>query len=511
MANIAIMRTYFQDVINVSAETARWIVDQGLDDFDTLKDFSESDMKTLCATARYPGGMIPNPTAHVAGQAPTIRDPGHVITMVAEKRLIMTAYAAMHQTCTSRPINARTMTRPSIMSLAPLRELELAYSDPTPIDKPLKDTPMPKWLESLDDYLLKRRGVNKTPLAYVKRESVAVLGHADDPSTGYANVDEEMIARAPHDLYVFGADSKSLWHVLHDSLKDHPAYTSIRAFSRTQDGRGAHMSLVLHNLGESRNSSVLEEAEDNLNNVTYTEEKLKFSFDRFVEIHRSAHNDMLSVPNFVVPNPATRVRKLLSNIRSTNPKLLASIASVETSAILRNDFEQAVDTLQAAIRSMKVSTARKQRISALTGGRGGRGGRGNNTGRGGRGARGGRFQRGGKRGRSGGRGGGNKRARFSDEGDPPHGVDWIEDKFYEVSYYSKFTPEQKSRVHELRANRNDSSQNVSSVETRLQQLENFATGVAPPTSSPQIVPVHQNIAQVSNANNPALQRLNQRS
>ena len=157
---------------------------------------------------------------------------------------------------------------------------------------------------------------------------------------------------------------------------------------------------------------------------------------------------------------------------------------------------------------MKVSTARKQRISALTRGRGGRGGRGNITGRGGRG---GRSQRGGKRGRSGGRGGANKRARFSDQGDPPHGVDWIEDKCYEVAYYNKFTPEQKSRVHELRANRNDSSQNISSLETRLQQLEQFASGVAPPASSTQIVPVRQNIAQVSNSNNPALQRLNQRN
>ena len=72
---------------------------------------------------------------------------------------------------------------------------------------------------------------------------------------------------------------------------------------------GAHLSLVLHNLGESRNSSVLEEAEDNLNNVFYTEEKLKFTFTRYVEIHRSAHNDMLSVPNYVVPNESTRVRK----------------------------------------------------------------------------------------------------------------------------------------------------------------------------------------------------------
>ena len=102
---------------------------------------------------------------------------------------------------------------------------------------------------------------------------------------------------------------------------------------------------------------VLEEAEDNLNNVFYTEEKLKLTFDCFVEIHRSAHNEMLSVPDYVIPNPATRVRKLLSNIRSNNSTLLASIASVQTSTTLINDFDQTVDTLQSSIRVTKITTS----------------------------------------------------------------------------------------------------------------------------------------------------------
>ena len=47
------------------------------------------------------------------------------------------------------------------MSLDPLREQEIAYSDPQVIDMPLKDTSLSKWIESLDDYLLKCREVNK--------------------------------------------------------------------------------------------------------------------------------------------------------------------------------------------------------------------------------------------------------------------------------------------------------------------------------------------------------------
>ena len=138
------MRLYLEDVINVSASTARLITNQGLDDFDELSDFSEEDMKTLCNTIRRPGGSIVNPRADQPNQPPTIRDPGNVISMVAEKRLVMTSYAAMHQKRTSRPISALTMTRVFIMSLSPLRDQELSYRTPTPIEKPLKDTTMSK-------------------------------------------------------------------------------------------------------------------------------------------------------------------------------------------------------------------------------------------------------------------------------------------------------------------------------------------------------------------------------
>ena len=69
--------------------------------------------------------------------------------MVAEKRLLMTAYAEMHQARTSRPIDSQSMSQASIMYLAPLREQDMAYSEPQAIYKPLRDTSMSKLIESL--------------------------------------------------------------------------------------------------------------------------------------------------------------------------------------------------------------------------------------------------------------------------------------------------------------------------------------------------------------------------
>ena len=177
MASIAIMRNYVADIVNFSAETARTIINQGLDDFTTLSDFTKDDMKTLYTAVCCPGGMIVNPRASLADQSPAICDPGHLISMVVENCLIMTVYAAMHNDHTSRPTNSRSMTREFFMSLVPLCEQELAYISPPASDKPLTTTSMSKWLESLDDYLRKVRGVNKCPLAYISREDVAVKPH----------------------------------------------------------------------------------------------------------------------------------------------------------------------------------------------------------------------------------------------------------------------------------------------------------------------------------------------
>ena len=97
MAAVAIIRTYFRVVINVSSETARTVINQGLDDFDFLVEFTEADTKTLCTTIRRPGGMITNPRENITDKPPTIFDPCHLISIVAKKRLLMTAYAAMYQ------------------------------------------------------------------------------------------------------------------------------------------------------------------------------------------------------------------------------------------------------------------------------------------------------------------------------------------------------------------------------------------------------------------------------
>ena len=91
--------------------------------------------------------MIINPRANISDQPPTICDRVNLISMIAEKRLLMTAYEEMYQACTSRPIDSQSTTRAFIISLSTLREQYLAYSDPQATDKTLRDTSMYTQLE----------------------------------------------------------------------------------------------------------------------------------------------------------------------------------------------------------------------------------------------------------------------------------------------------------------------------------------------------------------------------
>ena len=111
---------------------------------------------------------------------------------------------------------------------------------------------------------------------------------------------------------------------------------------------------------------------------------------------------------------------------------------------LRNDFKKTVDTLQSVIRATKTTTSKKQRIHALTGGRGAIGGRGAGRGVGGGNQYQGKQTYTGGRGGRGGRGSLDKCARLNDHGNPLNGIYWVEDKFYGLGVYAKFLAEQKT-------------------------------------------------------------------
>jgi hypothetical protein len=86
--NLAELNNDMNNVLQIVQQPVRDALnDPGLDAFDAFATLEEDDIKRICDTIRKPGGIIINPNAAIAGQPPTIPNPGVAIGQVYEKCL----------------------------------------------------------------------------------------------------------------------------------------------------------------------------------------------------------------------------------------------------------------------------------------------------------------------------------------------------------------------------------------------------------------------------------------
>ena len=345
---------WLQTEMKVSDANSRdAIVNEGLDSLDLLLDFNEATIKILCETVRKPGGVDENNRPH----------PGNHISALTVIRLQQATYAAeIYQRC-QRDLTFSRLSYINIKRLYNIKSNEDSYEEPSKMDPPTKSFHIIKWIEAFEIYLHKCLGVRKIPLSYVIRQSTVVRNDVDDPPTNYYSISQEMINRGDHNHASFPDDNAHVWSLIHECLKETPYYISIRSFARSRDGRRAYDALCMHNLGSSKWELIIQKAEHSMNHTTYTEEKLRFPFTKYVAIHRDAYNDMVRTPNYNIPDESSRVRRLLSGIQSKDPAIISAITNVQTNYNLSQNFEAAADAIQKCIKTKKINYT-PHRISA---------------------------------------------------------------------------------------------------------------------------------------------------
>jgi hypothetical protein len=147
------------------------------------------------------------------------------------------------------------VTLDRIRSIRELRDYEATFkaSDDVPTIN-VKD--WPKSMESILEYLRSYLGDKKIPLAYVVRKEEAVP--VADPEGGYATVQDEMIARAPHFNNVGGVrtadpaylvNREKVWDIIARITHEQTCWTYVKPAQRTRDGRMASLALYTHFLG----------------------------------------------------------------------------------------------------------------------------------------------------------------------------------------------------------------------------------------------------------------------
>lgn len=131
---------------------------------------------------------------------------------------------------------------------------------------------------------IKGRGL--IPLAYVIREN-----EIPDPNQVYDSEHQRLIAVTPLLGIEFSEDNGKVFDHLKSWTLKGPAWTWMRSYNATRDGRRAWLLLLAHYEGEAQRDRVKDAAYSAIAAARYHREKKKFSFETYVTKHQEAYED----------------------------------------------------------------------------------------------------------------------------------------------------------------------------------------------------------------------------
>ena len=462
MAEVAALRQALVR-LGFTNEAATYITtDQGIDSLEQLRYLTDEECTNLCKVTRRPGGTIDNPEADDAGPA-LIPNPGTQVSLRAENNLKLAAYMLRYYERVSRTATPQMITQANVQQFRSLKIQEKLHEDVDPPELSEKD--WPKNMDALNEYFRGCLGVTNIPLAYCLRDNIDVPPEGNDPSTNYPTQQDELIARAPIQEVRNGVtqftptyltDNAKTWDLLSKITRGLNCWTYVKSAQRTRDGRAGFQSLYNHFVGANRVDNMSTIAENKLQNTTYTGEKRRFNFERYVQIHVDQHNilDGLVRYGYSGIDERSKVRYLLNGIKTT------ALDSVKTRILsdsnLRSNFDACVTLFQDMLTQTKESndSLRSVTIASV------------------------KTKHGTKR-------------KWSDV-TPDMSV---EDRYYKKQEYQKLSPEKKKGLKLKRSKR-----------TKPRNSQASATETTPVNNETPANEQNNTNEVVNNRNNPALQR-----
>ena len=152
------------------------------------------------------------------------------------------------------------------------------------------------WIDYRDKFMMKLakgKGARGITLSYVVDETDR---HSDNINEDFDAVTTLDINN--HEMYVtdtmhFGEgwtdDNRTVWNMLKSSLLGHPPFNHISRFNTGTNGRNAWFALRNFYEGEDFVERNRETAFTTLSNTFYKGETTRFNFEKYIEIHKSAH------------------------------------------------------------------------------------------------------------------------------------------------------------------------------------------------------------------------------
>jgi hypothetical protein len=356
----AAFRLYLKSSTNVKLNTdaaVNRILYEGVTSFASLRDFDADSIKTLSRNCRETIPAVQaDAAAGIANDEAEV--PGTVISTQSIVRLTVVCNAVKYYIAVGRVPTPAIMHYNNVLTTFKVEHeayLKLQKED-APTVPNVKDTDnerkVIKWAPIFIDCMSRTYGI-KGPLAYVLRETIQVEDEGEDPllDNNYfgksGGLQAELIARLAHGDALYRSDNKTVYLKLEGACRSTSVESTVKAFSRTQDGRGAFLALIDHHAGDSKYRAISRKRMNLLTNVKWNGHN--YSLEKHVSNHRQAIEDLNDCSSHItvnVPDQEQRVEYLLDSITCADSTLQASIGLVRSNVNnMRENFESAANTL----------------------------------------------------------------------------------------------------------------------------------------------------------------------
>jgi hypothetical protein len=232
------------------------------------------------------------------------------------------------------------------------------------------------------------KGSHSIPLAYVIRDK-----EIPDPNAIYQTEHHRLISVMPLAGIEYEEDNGKVFDFLKSWTLKGPAWTWMRAFNATRNGRASWQALVKHFEGDAQRDRIKDHAYAAIAAAKYYEDRKKFTFETYVTIHQESYADLSQYGEII--SEEKRVRDLLQGIKDNSAAANAAKGTILATPTLRNNFDNAVAHLATTLQlSLSMNDTRNISSSHTQSGnykqghnqggrnanRGGRGGRGRGRG-----------------------------------------------------------------------------------------------------------------------------------
>ena len=346
---------------------------QGLADVGDFFDFGKDELDQAIKNMRtsVPGipavAEVTDNNGNVTTAAVPAVPPVLPVIMPAKSthRLEVASLAWHYYTDTSRAITTANMHYTNVLqSFYTEWKAIISMSKETPPDVPCitKNNPPLKWTDTFMDYCNNTFGVRKAPLSYVIRDSVKVTPETRPIGDTTTKIDpllagkahgssgsvlEDLKLRLSHTHPLFKTDNAKVFSALEEATRNTVYSSTVRAFARRRDGRGAWKAIVSNHAGADKWELLHKENMKWLLNTKWTGRN--YSLEKFCNQHRTRFVNLEEAQNhvdFQLPTEHTRVGYLIDNLENNDPDLRAAIANIRQNVNdTRSDFEASVAVL----------------------------------------------------------------------------------------------------------------------------------------------------------------------